>query len=81
MRYEDAVTALTAATNWHKASFSQGQENGCVEVGSVPGLVGVRDTKLGAASPVLAFGPRGWVAFLADVRNNEPWPHCEPLRS
>ena len=70
MRYEDAVTALTAATNWHKASFSQGQENGCVEVGSLPGLVGVRDTKLGAASPILAFAPEEWEAFLVGVRNN-----------
>jgi hypothetical protein len=71
MRYEDAVTALTAASNWHKASFSQGGENGCVEVGSVPGLVGVRDTKLGDASPVLVFAPSGWAAFIEDVRNNE----------
>jgi hypothetical protein len=70
MRYEDAVTALTAATNWHKASFSQGGENGCVEVGSVPGLVGVRDTKLGAASPILVFAPEEWEAFLVGVRNN-----------
>jgi hypothetical protein len=71
MRYEDAVTALTAASNWHKASFSQGGENGCVEVGSVPGLVGVRDTKLGDASPVLVFAPNGWAGFLEVVRNNE----------
>ncbi|MFL6126084.1 DUF397 domain-containing protein [Actinophytocola sp.] len=71
MRYEDAVSALATATNWHKASFSQGQENGCVEVGSVPGLTGVRDTKLGAASPILAFTATEWEAFLDRVRNPE----------
>jgi hypothetical protein len=74
MRYEDAVTALAAATNWHKASFSQGGENGCVEVGSVPSLVGVRDTKLGASSPILAFTSPAWVVFLNHVRNHA-WQH------
>jgi hypothetical protein len=69
MRYEDAVSALAAATNWHKASSSQGQENGCVEVGSVPGVVGVRDTKLGAASPILPFAVTDWETFLDGVRN------------
>lgn len=64
MRYEDAVSALAAATNWHKSTYSQGGENGCVAVGSVPGLVGVRDTKLGAASPTLPFGGAQWDAFL-----------------
>ncbi|WP_173139680.1 DUF397 domain-containing protein [Kibdelosporangium persicum] len=72
MRYEDAITALAVATNWRKASFSQGQENGCVEVGSVPGLVGVRDTRLGTASPVLAFASREWKAFLVGVMSHEP---------
>lgn len=71
MRYEDAVAALAAATNWHKSSFSQGGQNGCVEVGHVAGLVGVRDTKLGAASPILAFSDRAWSAFIADVRAPE----------
>jgi hypothetical protein len=71
MRYEDAASALAAATNWHKALASQGQENGCVEVASVPGLIGVRDTKLGAASPILAFTPTEWAAFLDGARNGE----------
>jgi hypothetical protein len=71
MRYEDAITALAAATNWHKASFSQGGENGCIEVGSTSGHVGVRDTKLGAVSPILAFTPTNWEAFLAGVSNDQ----------
>ncbi|MCE7010031.1 DUF397 domain-containing protein [Kibdelosporangium philippinense] len=68
MRYEDAITALATATNWHKASFSQGQENGCVEVGSVTDVVGVRDTKLGAESPILAFTSAAWHSFIDDVK-------------
>ncbi|HWN32585.1 MAG TPA: DUF397 domain-containing protein [Pseudonocardia sp.] len=36
------------------ASQSGGDNGGCVEVGTAPGLVGVRDTKLGADSPILA---------------------------
>jgi hypothetical protein len=31
----------------------------------------VRDTKLGVASPILAFAATEWGAFLADVRNPE----------
>ncbi|MFD9889939.1 DUF397 domain-containing protein [Amycolatopsis sp. NPDC059027] len=68
MTHQDPATALTVATDWHKASYSQGQQNGCVEVGTVPGLVGVRDTKLGTASPILAFAPASWTAFLTDIR-------------
>ncbi|MGH3565527.1 MAG: DUF397 domain-containing protein [Pseudonocardia sp.] len=71
MKYEDAVSALAAATDWHKASYSNGNDSGCVEVGTVPGLVGVRDTKLGDASPILAFTEAEWAAFTAGVRNNE----------
>jgi hypothetical protein len=71
MKHEDAVAALTAADNWHKASFSGGANGGCVEVATVPGYIGVRDTKLGAASPVLAFTPTEWKAFLAGVRAGE----------
>ena len=68
----DTVAALTAASTWHKASFSdEGQQYGCVEVATVPGLVGVRDTKLGAISPILAFTEPEWAAFLAGVKAGE----------
>jgi uncharacterized protein DUF397 len=71
MRHEDAVAALAAADNWRKATFSGGANGGCVEVGTIPGYYGVRDTKLGDASPVLAFTPVEWQAFLAGVRAGE----------
>jgi hypothetical protein len=31
---------------------------------SIPGYVGVRDTKLGTASPILAFTSAEWAAFV-----------------
>lgn len=52
-----------ASANWRKASYSQGA-NGCVEVGSSAAVVGVRDTKLGPASPILAFSHESWSAFV-----------------
>jgi hypothetical protein len=71
MRHEEAVTALAAAGNWRKATFSGGANGGCVEVATIPGWFGVRDTKLGDASPVLAFNQTEWDAFRAGVRAGE----------
>ncbi|WP_214408156.1 DUF397 domain-containing protein [Pseudonocardia lacus] len=71
MRHDDAVAALSAADNWHKATFSGGANGGCVEVATIPGYIGVRDTKLGERSPVLAFTPTEWKAFLSGVRAGE----------
>lgn len=50
--------------NWRKsrASFANGN---CVECAD-GGLV--RDTKLGAESPVLRFGPAAWRAFISGVK-------------
>jgi hypothetical protein len=67
MRHEDAVAALAHATNWHKSSRSK--ENGCIEAATIPGHVGMRDTKLGPASPILAFTPQEWELFTRGVKN------------
>ncbi len=71
MRREDVAAALAAADNWHKSSFSGGDNGGCVAVGTVPGFVGVRDTKIGSAGPVIAFTDRRWAEFLSAVRAGE----------
>jgi hypothetical protein len=65
-RYQEALATVI----WRKASYSQGQ-NGCVEVGSAPDVIGVRDSKLGPASPILAFGRTSWAAFTARVTASE----------
>jgi hypothetical protein len=60
-------TEAVTATNWHKSSYST--QNGCVEVGVGHAVVGVRDSKLGAGSPVLAFNAQAWAAFLSGLKN------------
>lgn len=56
---------FNTAAGWFKASYSGGQ-NGCVETTfAVPGWIGVRDSKLGDNSPVLAVSTTAWTAFRA----------------
>jgi len=57
----------TEFTGWRKSSYSSNGSN-CVEVGSAPGLVGVRDTKLGKDSPILAVPTDEWASFLTGIR-------------
>ncbi|REF36945.1 DUF397 domain-containing protein [Thermasporomyces composti] len=52
--------------NWRKSSYSCANGS-CVEVGTDGTHVGVRDTKLGEASPVLVFSMAAWREFLAAV--------------
>ncbi|MDQ3577313.1 MAG: DUF397 domain-containing protein [Actinomycetota bacterium] len=58
-------SVIVAATNWRKSSYSNA--NACVEVGSTSKIVGVRDTKLAQASPVLAFTPQAWALFTGGI--------------
>lgn len=53
--------------NWLKSSYSGSGEH-CVELGHVPGERGIRDSKLGAASPVIRTSPAAFAALLAHVR-------------
>jgi hypothetical protein len=74
MKHDQAAAALTTAAGWRKSSYSQGQ-NGCVEVTTeLPGWVGVRDSKLGTASPVLACTRPEWRATLAAAQASELGP-------
>ena len=55
-------------TGWRKSSCSASAN--CVEVGSGPAVIGVRDSKL-AASPVLAFSGETWRAFTATLKRHQ----------
>jgi hypothetical protein len=52
---------------WRKSSYSRGA-NACIEAGSVPGAVLIRDTKDHGSGPVLRVSPAEWKRFTASVR-------------
>jgi hypothetical protein len=54
-------------TGWRKSSHSHFEENACVEIGSAPGVVGVRDTKQPEPRPILVYSEEAFAAFLAHV--------------
>ena len=57
---------------WRKATASNGNGGACVEVADLPdGGRAVRDSKLGATSPVLRFTAAEWTAFLTGARAGE----------
>jgi hypothetical protein len=59
-------------THWIKSSFSEPRAN-CVELATVDGWTGVRDSTLGDASPILIFTAAELTAFLNATRNGAPW--------
>jgi Domain of unknown function (DUF397) len=71
MTRESARAELATATGWRKPTRSQGQ-NTCVEITeALSGWIGIRDSKLGAASPVLACTTPEFAALVARVRVEE----------
>lgn len=54
---------------WRKSSRSNGGGGACVEVAQVTDATGVRDSKLGEASPILALTNEAWTAFLSEVKS------------
>lgn len=71
MNHHQAHQALHHANGWHKSSHSQGA-NSCVEITTtIPGWVGVRDSKLANHSPILAFTHDEWRALLAGAQAGE----------
>ncbi|MGH3696185.1 MAG: DUF397 domain-containing protein [Pseudonocardiaceae bacterium] len=55
---------------WYKSSYSNGGQNDCVEVNcSQTGHVGVRDSKLGTASPVLAVPAAQWSCIVTAAQD------------
>ncbi|NUP46333.1 MAG: DUF397 domain-containing protein [Catenulispora sp.] len=56
---------------WFKASASNGNNGGCVEVKVTDDAVLVRDSKLGDDSPVLNFTHFEWECLQAGMSNGE----------
>lgn len=73
MNADTARTALsTISTGWTKSTFSNGGANGCVEFNfTVPGWAGVRDSKLGDASPVLVLNTTETDTLIASMKTGE----------
>ena len=44
-----------------------GNEGNCVEAGTTPGLVAVRDTKDQGHRPVIRVGPENWRRFTREI--------------
>jgi len=55
------------AGSWRKSSYSGNNGGNCVEAGSVPGRVLVRDTQ-DRAGAVLKFSADAWRAFAGQVK-------------
>ena len=56
----------TGALSWRTSSYSSSNGGDCVEVGTAPRTVAVRDNK-DPAGPVLAFTPGRWQDFTRRV--------------
>lgn len=53
--------------NWRKSSYSATKQD-CVTVGTAPGVVGVRDSKLPEDQPIIAVNSTAWRRFVTSVR-------------
>ncbi|MGH3282278.1 MAG: DUF397 domain-containing protein [Trebonia sp.] len=54
---------------WRKARYSANGGADCVEAGSVPGVVLIRDTKDRTHGLVLRVNPEAWRAFTAGIKS------------
>ena len=61
------VNAACLEACWAKSSWSSFNGN-CTEAALRNGVVLVRDSKLGEASPVLAFSPGAWERFTRQIK-------------
>jgi hypothetical protein len=58
----------SGAVSWRKSSYSGNNGGNCLEAGSVPGTVLVRDTK-DRHGPVLSLSEDTWRAFADRVKS------------
>jgi hypothetical protein len=60
--------ACVEAGSWRKSSHSNPYQ--CVEAAHGPGVIGIRDSPLGDASPVIEVSPVAWREFISRVRRS-----------
>ena len=58
-----------AGATWRKATYSNAQAS-CVEAGSAPGRVLIRDTTQLGNGPVVSVSPTDWHRFITSIRAN-----------
>jgi hypothetical protein len=58
----------TISAQWRKSSYSANGGQNCVEAGTAPGAVLVRDTRDHGTGPVLRVTPAVWKRFTASVK-------------
>jgi Domain of unknown function (DUF397) len=61
---------VTGIADWRKPRRSV-NNGACFEARSGPGFIGVRDSKLADRSPVLAFSPAAWEAFVTRIKKGQ----------
>jgi hypothetical protein len=72
VNHETAQDTFRSCTQWRKSSYSSPDGEECVEViTELPGWVGLRDSNLGADSPVLACTTAQWQTILRGARTGE----------
>jgi hypothetical protein len=59
----------TTDATWRKATYSNAQGS-CIEAGSMPGRVLIRDTAQHGGGPVVGVSPAAWRRFTANVSAN-----------
>jgi hypothetical protein len=57
----------TTSATWRKATYSNAQGS-CVEAGSMPGRILVRDTTQHGDGPAMSVSPAAWRRFTASIR-------------
>jgi hypothetical protein len=55
---------------WRKSSYSGANGAQCVEIGTAPRTVAVRDSKLNGTGPALRFTPSAWRRFADRVKQS-----------
>ena len=60
----------TLSAPWRKSSYSGNGGANCVEAGTIPGAILIRDTKDNGRGPVLRFTPAAFAEFTSRLRRD-----------